>query len=95
MLVSMGGVRSINKAKWCKTNSELFREKYHPWPINSPSKTWIETKLITLPTSNPEKSNRNVGMITLLESKPEKSNQNARMITLLCSNQRRVIKTLE
>ena len=44
---------------------------------NSPTKTWIETRLISLPSSKQEKSNQNARMISLPSSNQEKSNQNA------------------
>ncbi len=54
---------------------------------NPPTKTWIETRLISLPSSKQEKSNQNARMISLPSSNQEKSNPNAELITLPSSNQ--------
>ena len=56
---------------------------------NPPTKTWIETRLISLPSSKQEKSNQNARMISLPNLKQEKSNRNTRMISLGSSKQKK------
>ena len=81
---SMGMVRSMGKLRsmWRVCNKVVMGAPELHYFKNPPTKTWVQTRMISLLSSKQEKSNRNALMISLPSSKQEKSNQNVRMISL-------------